>query len=414
MKGLHKFLSLIIAGMILIPTAFAVSGDLVLYNSSVWFASEYILEGQTNRIWATVSNNSENDLLGTIRFSSQNGNIGSDQPISVLAGSTDDVFVDWTPPTYGEYTITVTVIPWDATDDNPNNNTVVKIIYVAQDTDRDGITNSQDDDMDGDGVTNDEDLFPLNSKESADTDGDGTGDNEDTDDDNDGVLDEEDAFPTDPNFSKDQDSDGIPDEQDDDLDGDGLTADEESSLGTDPNIDDTDDDGVMDGSDAFPTDPSEWNDTDSDGIGDNSDEDIDGDGVLNDDDIAPYDVTPKASTDQTIYLSSLNNEISFDASSSEDPDGNIVQYIWTFGEESLEGSMVSRSFDTRGLQIATLTVLDDAGQSDSVDVKVRIIDMRFFFFAILFTLLLVLLAFYIIYRYNREAQENKSKKKKKK
>ncbi|MEK7146301.1 MAG: PKD domain-containing protein, partial [Patescibacteria group bacterium] len=305
-------------------------------------------------------------------------------PTSVVVGQTSTVFMDWTPTSFGSYTITVTIYPWDAAQDNANNNTVVKTVYVEQDTDHDGVANNKDDDWDGDQVKNEEDQFPLNAKESKDTDGDGQGNGVDTDDDNDGVLDTEDALPEDGNYSKDQDGDKVPDENDDDVDGDGILNTDEAKTETDPSLADTDGDGVMDGTDAFPTDSGEWQDSDEDGSGDNSDPDLDGDGAANDEDLAPRDSAPTASADKTVYLTSLNDEIQFDASESEDKDGSIVQYLWDFGTEVVEGPSVIRSFDSRGLQVATLTVVDDSGQSDTVDVKIRVIDFRFFIGALFF------------------------------
>ena len=48
--------------------------------------------------------------------------------------------------------------------------------------------NNADEDDDGDGVSDQDDLFPLDSSESADADQDGIGDNSDPDDDNRCVL----------------------------------------------------------------------------------------------------------------------------------------------------------------------------------------------------------------------------------
>lgn len=419
-RFLTRLVVLMAASFLLAPTLYAASGDLSLSSESVWFQNPYLLEGQSSRIWATVSNNSGSDLLGTVRFTANGAAIGSDQPISALKGKTDDVFMDWTPANFGSFTITVTIYPWDASQDDPGNNVVVKTVYVEQDTDRDGLSNAKDDDWDGDQVNNEEDKFPLNKNENKDTDGDGQGNEADTDDDNDGVLDTEDDLPEDGNFSNDQDGDLVPDETDDDVDGDGILNNDESKFETDPSLADTDGDGVMDGTDGFPTDASEWQDSDEDGVGDNQDADIDGDGAGNDEDLAPRDSAPVASSDKTIYLTNLNDEINFDASESEDKDGSIVQYLWDFGTEVVEGKSVIRSFDSRGLQVATLTVVDDSGQSDTVDVKIRVIDFRFFLGALFFSLLLIILAFYIIYRYNREAQKmaaapisKKSSKKKK-
>ena len=181
--------------------------------------------------------------------------IEADQPVSALAGSRDAVFIDWYPATYGTYEMTITVIPWDATADDPSNNTVVVNVW-GQDTDRDGIGNASDDDDDNDGVPDEEDEFPLDRNESVDTDGDGTGDNADDDDDNDGVLDEDDDLPLDPNYSTDSDGDGTADEIDEDVDGDGVTM-RTKPLPTQTTL-------IlmvmvqMTGEDAFPSDSDEW------------------------------------------------------------------------------------------------------------------------------------------------------------
>ena len=415
MKGFIKVLATLLVTALFIPSAFAASGDLAIYDSSVNFSNSFYTEGTAVRIWASVSNNSSSDLLGSVRFSANGSNIDSDQPISALSNSTDDVFVDWTPSTYGYYEIVVTVMPWDPAADDSSNNTVAKTIYVEKDTDHDTIPDGQDEDIDGDGVNNEEDEYPNDSSESKDTDGDGTGNNADEDDDNDGILDEEDDFPEDPNYSSDQDGDGIPDETDEDIDGDGATNEEDIN----PTNPDSDGDNTSDGEDPFPEDPTEWADTDGDGTGDNSDEDIDGDKILNEDDPFPSNSAPVAEIGQNIYLSDIGETIFLDASASSGPDGEITEYVWKFGsDDPLYGSQIEKSFFTKGLQTATLTVVDDLGQSDSVEVTVRVLDYRFLFWALLFTLLLILLAFYTIYRYNRRAlqgdQSKTSKKKSKK
>jgi hypothetical protein len=403
-------LSLSVLILFPIHPALAVSGDLVISEASVWFGNSYFFEGVPTRIWASVQNASPNDLLGTVRFTSKDGIIGSDQPISALAGKTDEVFVDWIPPSYGDYTVTVTVIPWDGTSDNPGNNTIQKTVTVQQDTDHDGIPNATDPDKDGDGVNNEEDAFPISSSESKDTDGDGQGNNKDTDDDNDGTPDLQDQMPEDSRYTKDQDGDGLPDETDEDLDGDGVLNNQEPNQNTNPVNPDTDGDGKNDGEDPFPTDASEWFDADGDGTGDNTDSDIDGDEMSNEEDPDPSDPSPIAQVNQSVIIASLGEEINFDASASQD-DGQIVKFVWQFGEEQVEGAQVTRSFDTTGLQIATLTVTDDKGQSDSMEIRVRVFDYGFLVKALGFSLFLVLLAFYIIYRYNRRALSAKSRSK---
>lgn len=401
-----------IALLALSPTVFAASGDLALQSSDVTFSQSYYLEGSPIRIWASVHNNSSYDLLGSVRFSTQDGTIDSDQPISALSGSTDDVFVDWLPSHYGYYSITVTVYPWDATNDDPNNNTVQRTIYVEMDTDHDGVANSQDDDWDNDGTLNGQDLYPYDVNESADTDGDGIGDNTDEDDDNDGVLDKDDAFLKDPMYSSDQDSDGTPDESDEDLDGDGLTNPEEEDLGTSPNTTDSDNDRVSDGNDPFPTDPTEWADYDHDRIGDNTDEDIDGDGTTNTEDPAPSNKSPEAALNQNIYFASIGETVTFDASASADEDGEITSYEWEFTTtdgkvETATGQVVQKTFSESGLQNVLLTVGDNSGQTSKLNFDLRVLDYKFLLFALLFALILISLAFYIIYRYNSRASEHK-------
>ncbi len=410
MKPRHLLSLLAISSLLFTAApAWAADGDLAISSTDLNFSTDSYLEGNTIRIWASVHNNSGNDLLGTVHFTANGAQIGSDQPISALAGKTDDVFVDWVPAIYGSYTIKATIQPWDNNGDNPDNNSASKSAYVDQDTDHDGYANSVDNDDDGDGSGDTIDAFPLNNKETTDTDGDSTGDNEDTDDDNDGTLDIADAFPLDPNFTADTDKDGTPDESDDDIDGEGLSNEEEESLGTDPTLTDTDGDKVDDKNDPFPLDPQEWSDVDQDGTGDNSDEDIDGDGLKNSEDGDPSNPAPVAQIDQSVVIANVGDTVTFNASNSVD-DAGIVKYIWQFGdnpEDTVEGANVTRTFDTKGFQTATLTVFDENGQSDSSSVDVHIFDYAFVMKAMAFSLLLLLLAFYLLYRYNRRALRSK-------
>ena len=51
--------------------ASAASGDLSISDGSMGFTNDYFFEGSPTRIWATVSNNSGFDLLGTVRFTNK-------------------------------------------------------------------------------------------------------------------------------------------------------------------------------------------------------------------------------------------------------------------------------------------------------------------------------------------------------
>ena len=403
-------LSLVLSGFLLTPAipnflapqALAAGGDLAISDSGITFSTVGYLQGRTTRIWIVVSNNSTADLLGSVRVSVNGKGIAQDQPVSILAGKTDDVFVDWVPGAIGSYKMSISIIPWISEGDNTSNNTIVKDVFVEQDTDRDGIPDSKDDDKDGDGILNTDDSFPLDAKESKDTDGDSLGNNADPDDDNDGILDIDDSFPEDPLYSKDMDKDGIPDETDSDIDGDGLLNDEETTRGLNPLLTDTDGDKISDGSDPFPLDPKEWSDLDGDSIGDNTDTDIDGDNIPNTEDKNPSDKAPVAAVSDKVMLANINDEVIFDASASNDDTG-ITKFVWVINGETTEQATVKKVFPESGLQIATLTVYDSSDQSDTIEVRVRIYDFAFLAKIAGFSFLLILLAFYIIYRYNRAA-----------
>ena len=162
------------------------------------------------------------------------------------------------------------------------------------DTDGDGLndsdeisiyyTNPASNDTDNDNFTDDIDLFPLDATEWNDTDNDGVGDNLD-------------SFPLDSSETLDSDSDKI---------GDNM----ETSIGTDPQNNDTDSDGVNDYDDKFPLDSNETTDRDNDGYGDNSDAcpenpkdylDTDSDGYCDNNDAFPDNPNEWLDTDNDGY-----------------------------------------------------------------------------------------------------------------
>jgi hypothetical protein len=286
------------------------------------------LVGKNIRIYATVNNNSKYDLSGVVKFydESKKTFIGSDQPISALAGKTDDVFVDWTGDSIGSHTISVRIIPWSEVGDDSSNNKVSKDIYVDKDSDGDGTGDRNDADDDNDGIPDAKDAFPLDPAESLDTDGDGIGDNADTDDDNDGISDIVDIFPLNAKESKDGDGDG-----------------------------------VGDNSDPFPADPREWADTDNDGTGDNSDPDN-----------ANHSPIPQIETKSNVVAKGAI--ITFSALKSNDPDGQVVNYEWDFGDGKKRNEViVDYTFDKTGEYAVKLKVTDDKGESKEQIIKISVI-----------------------------------------
>lgn len=177
-----------------------------------------------------------------------------------------------------------------------------------EDSDSDGIVNSEDTDSDDDGIpdaleantgtpgvtgqlpgpvgvngvpdgaeTFADSSVPATSP--VDSDEDSAPDYLDWDSDNDGYPDAEDAWPTDPSLPVDTDEDGVTDDLDEDDDNDTLTDVEETGLGTNPLVPDTDGDGLSDAEEvALHMDPLEA-DFDDDGIFDHLDDDDDNDGL---------------------------------------------------------------------------------------------------------------------------------------
>ena len=329
-----------------------------------------ILKGDKIKIYTTVHNNSAYDLTGVVKFYNERTGtyIGSDQPISILPKKTDDVFITWNADSTGAHKIAVRIVPWDKVGDNPNNNKIIKSIYVDIDSDKDGTGNRLDSDDDNDGVADIEDDFPLDPKESKDTDKDGIGNNEDTDDDNDSVADIKDDFPLDPKESK-----------------------------------DTDKDGVGDNADVFPYDPKEWKDSDKDKLGDNADP--------NDSNHGPIP-SVNAPGDAKI-----NKKITFNANKSKDPDGKIIKYEWDFGDGKVDtGVIVNHSFEKSGQYLVSLKVTDDKKETRIQKMQVKVgVDWLFVVMISGLILLVLLIAGYFIRKHlNQKSNRKKPSKKKKK
>lgn len=387
-------------------TTLAYNGDISIDNNSINFSTSNLTEGKTVRIYSSVTNNSGKDLLGTTRFFANDKQIGGDQAISIFAGKTDDIFIDWTPLSYGNYKIAVKIYPWESDIDNPNNNWVVKEIFVIRDTDFDGLPNETDPDDDNDGVIDEEDHFPLNSDEQYDTDGDGIGDNTDKDDDNDGIPDEFDDMPLDPNENMDTDKDGIGNISDTDDDNDGLSDTEEENIKTDPLKIDSDNDGVNDKEDKFPLNKEEWADTDGDGIGNNTDTDDDNDGLTDENDEYPLNKGPVIKIDNENFTIGLMENATFDASPSYDEDGKILSYLWEIdGNEFKEGNAINHTFTKKGDHQLKLTITDNNGETRSSEFQISVINISLYK-QLALILITILLAMLIYFKYIAEAKNS--------
>lgn len=322
------FLALVL--MSFFGTAFVYAADFPK-DLSIFVADvkvpENLLVGQTAKIYVTVRNNSAVDLAGVVKFFDEKTGqfVGADQPISAIAGKSDDVFVDWSSEIPGDHLFAIRIVPWDEKGDNPDNNKVVAHVFVDVDTDHDGIGNRSDSDDDNDGVLDAQDALPLDPGESKDTDHDGIGDNADPDDDGDGVPDIQDAFPTDPTETKDSDHDG-----------------------------------VGDNADAFPFDPKETKDSDQDGLGDNDDPNDQNKG-------------PIPNIQITLSDAKVGQPMTFNAVRSTDPDDFIKVHEWDFGDGAkANGVLIDHAFQKPGKYLVTLRVTDSRGEYREAQAQVNV------------------------------------------
>jgi PKD repeat protein len=81
-----------------------------------------------------------------------------------------------------------------------------------------------------------------------------------------------------------------------------------------------------------------------------------------------------------VSLTGSDQPVWFNASESYDPDGEVVQYIWDFGDgTSAEGVLIEHTYRdvggrSRGQLGITLTVVDEDGAKDSVTKHITVID----------------------------------------
>ena len=408
-----------------------------------------VVHGRTVKIYTTVNNGGDQDLMGVVKFFVDGGQISVDQQVSVKSGSIpDEVFVNWQAQA-GWHTISAQIYPSELEGDDTTNNFVKKSFFVDLDTDRDGVgdsgdidddndglnddvegaegtgTDSRRYDTDGDGASDGADAFPLDPAEWTDTDSDGIGDNADTDDDGDGLNDDaegsegtgtdplnpdtdgdgvefcddsDDKFPLEKLECTDRDKDGCGDNSDEDPDDASICADCDSDGVANALDEDDDNDGHPDTEDAFPCDPSEWSDKDDDELGDNAD--------TNDRNKGPIIVLEG---DQIVIV---NEQVSFDASNSLDADGNIMSFLWDFGDssETAEGTNVTHIFKEVGEYIMRLEVTDNTGESRVKESIIIVENSPLLEQTLLWLMIFLLLVF--LYIFWKTVQHKKDSKKK--
>ena len=91
--------------------------------------------------------------------------------------------------------------------------------------------------------------------------------------------------------------------------------------------------------------------------------------------ITVWNVPPKADFTFAPSQPIVDQPVTFDASTSSDPDGSITKYEWDFGDgASAERVRVTHTFPVEGTYKIKLTVTDSDGASDSVEQEVKVLE----------------------------------------
>lgn len=168
--------------------------DLMLTASLIRFSEDILYVGDTVRIYATIKNLGDTDSLAQVLFYRSDTLIGESQAISVLAGSADDVYVDYT-LIEGSFNIRAVIQGADPADQNPSNDEAITPLFTTiSDADLDGLVDAQDN------------CSEVANVDQANFDNDDQGDACDVDIDDDGAVNDDDEFPYDPTVSVSQPS----------------------------------------------------------------------------------------------------------------------------------------------------------------------------------------------------------------
>ncbi len=86
-----------------------------------------------------------------------------------------------------------------------------------------------------------------------------------------------------------------------------------------------------------------------------------------------FNLPPVASFTFSPQAPLVNEEVVFEASASSDPDGEIVSFLWDFGDEAVgEGQTTSHKYEKAGSFMVRLTVTDERNAQDSATREITV------------------------------------------
>ncbi len=89
--------------------------------------------------------------------------------------------------------------------------------------------------------------------------------------------------------------------------------------------------------------------------------------------LAPANMPPQAAFSTNPSSGEAPLQVSFNASASSDPDGQIVSYTWDFGDgSSAQGMTTSHTYQSAGVYSIRLTVRDDDGESRGISHSIQV------------------------------------------
>ncbi len=175
-KFLFLVISLIMVGAWPQASRASYEHDLAFREDSLRLAYGDVIVGKEMRLLAKIYNLGTVDMKGGVAFYFGSQLIGNSQEVSVLSGSSDDVWVTFTVPDQ-PFNIRAIIITPDVSDQRPDNNQALTPFYNPDiDTDRDGKADAKDTDDDNDGLSDEQELTKGTDPKDADSDNDGKSD----------------------------------------------------------------------------------------------------------------------------------------------------------------------------------------------------------------------------------------------